>query len=327
MSTSALKDLKVVVIAFDQMSPFHLSVPCLVFGEDRRMGEAPWFALRVCAGEAGQLRTTAGFSIHCTHGLEAVADADIVVIPSWRDVTEAPPAPMLQALTAAYEQGALVVGLCLGAYVVAATGLLSGQRATTHWAWAGDFARAYPDIEVDARVLYVEAGRLLTSAGVAAGIDCCMHVVSRVYGRNVANALARRLVVPPQREGGQAQFIEQPLPQHANDERLSFALDWVRANLHQPLPIDAVAARIAMSRRTFTRHFKQLTGTTYGAWLVMERVKLVQRQLETTDQTIEVIAAACGFGTSTSLRQHFFAALGVTPAAYRRTFQLSQRKR
>ncbi len=151
MRTTVKKALKVAVIAFDQISPFHLSVPCLVFGADRRVGDSPWFELKVCAGEPGNLRTTAGFSIQCTHGLDAVADADIVVIPSWRDVRERPPAPVAEALIAAHRGGALVVGLCRGAYVLAAAGLLSGKRATTHWAWADDFALAYPDIEVDAR--------------------------------------------------------------------------------------------------------------------------------------------------------------------------------
>lgn len=314
------KKLKVSVIVFNGISPFHLSVPCLVFGEDRRVGNSPWFELAVCAGEEGVLRTNAGFAIHCDHALEQVSEADIVVVPSWRDIAEKPPRAIIESIQSAHARGALVVGLCLGAFVLAHAGLLSGKRATTHWAWATHLARDFPSTEVDPKVLYVEEDQILTSAGVAAGLDCCIHIVRRAYGREVANVLARQLVVSPHREGGQAQFISQPVPQYESDMRLIKLLDWLRANLSEPLPIDYVAEKLGMSRRSFTRHFKQVTGSTLGNWLINERIKAVQEQLESTDHGIEEIATHCGFGTSMSLRQHFSEVVGISPTAYRKAF-------
>ncbi|MFJ3522037.1 GlxA family transcriptional regulator [Pseudomonas sp. NPDC090203] len=313
--------MNVCVIAFNGISPFHLSVPCLVFGQDRRVGDSPWFKLAVCAGEDGVLMTNAGFAIQCDHGLDQVTRADIVVVPSWRDVDARPPDAILDALNAAHARGALVVGLCLGAFVLAHAGLLDGKQATTHWAWAAQLAQDFPQIDVDAKVLYVEQDQVLTSAGVAAGLDCCIHIVRRAYGREIANTLARRLVVSPHREGGQAQFIDQPVPQGASDQRLSLLLDWLRANLGEALSIDQVAQRLAMSRRSFTRHFKQITGSTFGKWLTNERIKAAQQQLETTHDSVEKIATVCGFGTSLSLRQHFSAVVGVSPTSYRKTYR------
>lgn len=311
----------VAVVAFDRISPFHLSVPCLVLGEGRRVGDSPWFDLRVCAAEPGPLQTTAGFSVDCVRGIDELAAADIVVVPSWRDAAETPPAALLDALVAAHARGARIVGLCLGAYVLAAAGLLSGRRATTHWAWAEDFTRRHPDVELDANVLYVEDGRVMTSAGVAAGIDCCLHIVRARYGHDVANQVARRLVVPPHREGLQAQFIEQPMPRQPADRRMAELLDWLRANLRAPHPIDEVAGRLALSRRTFTRRFRRLTGMTLGEWLLRERVALAQRRLETSTQSIEAIAEECGFGAGASLRQYFARILQISPSAYRKAFR------
>lgn len=265
--------------------------------------------------------TNAGFAIQCDHGLDQVSRADIVVVPSWRDVNARPPDAILDALNAAHARGALVVGLCLGAFVLAHAGLLDGKQATTHWAWAAQLAQDFPQIDVDAKVLYVEQDQVLTSAGVAAGLDCCIHIVRRAYGREIANTLARRLVVSPHREGGQAQFIDQPVPQGASDQRLSLLLDWLRANLGEALSIDQVAQRLAMSRRSFTRHFKQITGSTFGKWLTNERIKAAQQQLETTHDSVEKIATVCGFGTSLSLRQHFSAVVGVSPTSYRKTYR------
>ncbi|AYC33636.1 helix-turn-helix domain-containing protein [Pseudomonas cavernae] len=309
----------VAVVAFDQISPFHLSVPCLVFGEFRP-NTSP-FELRVCAAESGPLRTTAGFSIAVSHGLEALESAATIIVPSWRDPAERPPQPLLDALVAAHRRGAQLVGLCLGSYVLAEAGLLNGLRATTHWAWAQDFAQRYPQIAVDPDVLYLEDGGLLTSAGTAAGIDCCLHLLRRHCGAEMANRVARRLVVPPHRQGGQAQFIEQPLPANARDDRLSALLDWVRANLDQEHNLDSLAQRALMSRRTFTRHFRQLTGSTVGDWLLAERLALSQRLLETTGQSVEQIAGLAGFGSPVSLRHHFGKAFGVSPSAWRQSFQ------
>lgn len=309
----------IAVMAFDQISPFHLSVPCVVFG-DRHPG-VPSFHLLVCAAEPGRLRTTAGFDIAVNHGVEALASADTIIVPSWRNPAERPPQRLLDALAAAHHRGNRIVGLCLGAYVLAEAGLLDGKRATTHWAYAHDFAERYPSVRVDANVLYVEDGSVVTSAGTAAGIDCCLHLLRRSYGAETANKVARRLVVPPHRQGGQAQFIEQPVPNTTQGSRLSGLIDWVKANLQLPHNLDTLAERAMMSRRTFTRHFRQLTGATVGEWLLGERLSLTQQLLESTDLSVEFISDLAGFGSPVSLRHHFRSSFGVSPRAWRQTFK------
>lgn len=309
----------IAVVAFDRISPFHLSVPCVVFG-DVHPG-APQFDFKVCSIESGPISTTAGFSVMAQHGLAALERADTIIVPSWRDPEERPPESLLSALVAAQRRGTRVVGLCLGAYVLAEAGLLDGRKATTHWAYARDFAQRYPAVGVDANVLYVEDGNVLTSAGTAAGIDCCLHMIRRQYGAEPANSVARRLVVPPHRQGGQAQFIEQPIPATLSGSRLAALIDWVRANLNQPHTLDSLAEKAVMSRRTLTRHFRQITGTTVGQWLHDERLALTQRLLESGDQSIEAIAARAGFGSPESLRLHFRKAYGVSPTTWRRTFK------
>ncbi|KPD30807.1 MULTISPECIES: GlxA family transcriptional regulator [Pseudomonas aeruginosa group] len=310
----------VAVVAFDRISPFHLSVPCLVFGQECYNPCAQAFDLRVCAAEPGRLRTTVGFAIETGVGLEALADAQTIIVPSWRDPHERPPQALLQALVAARARGAQLVGLCLGAFVLAEAGLLDGRRATTHWMWADDFAARFPAVRVEPDVLYIEDDGLLTSAGTVAGIDCCLHLVRQRLGAQTTNHLARRLVVAPHRQGGQAQFIEQPLPDSAQDGRLGELLVWLRQNLDQPHSLDSLARRVLMSRRTFTRHFRQLTGTTVSQWLQAERLALAQRLLETTEHSVQAIAELAGFGSAVSLRQRFSAAFGVPPLGYRRTF-------
>lgn len=205
--------------------------------------------------------------------------------------------------------------------MLAEAGLLDGRRATTHWAWARDFAKRFPKVTVDADVLYLDDAGLLTSAGTAAGIDCCLHLLRQQHGAEVANRVARRLVVPPHRQGGQAQFIEQPLPATSRDDRLAGLLDWVRAHLDLPHSLDSLAERALMSRRTFTRRFRQLTGATVGDWLLAERLALCQRLLEGTEQSVEAIATLAGFGSPVSLRHHFGRAFGVSPSAWRQTFR------
>jgi transcriptional regulator GlxA family with amidase domain len=311
----------VAVVAFDRISPFHLSVPCVVFGEDRRGGGVPAFDFRVCAAETGALATTAGFSIAVTHGLEALADAHTIIVPSWRDPDETPPAALLDALRAAHARGALLVGLCLGAFVLAAAGILDGRPASTHWAWADDFARRYPRVRLDPDVLYVDDGDVLTSAGTAAGLDCCLHVLRKICGTRAANHVARRLVVSPHRQGGQAQYVQQPMPPNPRGDRLSGLLDWVSRNLAAPHTLDTLAARALMSRRTFTRRFRLATGTTVGAWLLAQRLARAQQLLESTEESVEAIATSAGFGSAASLRQHFADALRTSPTAWRREFR------
>jgi len=309
----------IAVVAFDRISPFHLSTPCVVFG-DRHPG-VPTFDFTVCAAEPGPLTTTAGFSLVVAQGLEVLTRADTIIVPSWRNPSERPPEALLDALEAAHRRGARIVGLCLGAYVLAEAGLLDGRAATTHWAYAEDFARRYPKVRVDADVLYLEDGQLLTSAGTAAAIDCCLHLLRQQLGAEIANGVARRLVVPPHRQGGQAQFVEQPVAPNAGDVRLSGLLDWVRAHLDESHTLDSLASRAVMTRRTFTRHFRQLTGSTVGAWLLVERLALAQRLLESTNHTVNAISGMAGFGSPVSLRHHFRAAFGISPAAWRRMFK------
>lgn len=309
----------IAIVAFDRISPFHLSAPCVVFG-DPHPGVPP-FDFTVCTPQPGPLMTTAGFSIVVEHGLAALLAADTIIIPSWRDPTERPPEALLAALVAAHERGARIVGLCLGAYVLAEAGLLDGRAATTHWAYAEDFAKRYPKVRLKPDVLYLEDGNVLTSAGTAAAIDCCLYMLRQQLGGEIANSVARRLVVPPHRQGGQAQFIAQPLPPNATDSRLSGLLDWVRAHLDQVHTLDSLAARAMMSRRTFTRHFRQMTGATVGAWLQGERLALAQRLLESSGHSVEAVSTLAGFGSAVSFRQHFRSAFGISPVAWRRAFR------
>ncbi len=310
----------VAVIAFDQISPFHLCVPCVVFGEAQP--GAAIFRLAVCSAEAPTLRSTAGFALQPEHGLEILGQADILIVPSWRDPAERAPEALLQALVQAHQRGAVVVGLCLGAFVLAQAGLLHQRRATTHWAYAQEFAQRFPSTQLDADVLYVEDGRVLTSAGTAAGLDCCLHLVRSRYGFEVANKVARRLVVAPQRPGGQRQFIEQPLPKTSGDARLSGLLEQVCSTLDQPHNLDALAAQAAMSRRSFTRHFKQLTGLSFGHWLQAQRLTRAQHLLESSALPVEAVATAAGFGSGAALRQHFQAHFGLSPHAWRQNFRV-----
>jgi len=315
-----MRVMRVAVVVFDGIRPFHLAVPCAVFGETAA-GEAPMFDLRVCAIEPGELRTQAGFGVVARRGLRELARADIVVVPSWRDPEERPPELLLAALRRAHARGALVVGLCVGAWVLAAAGLLDGRRATTHWRWTARLAENYPQVRVDPNVLYVDEGNVLTSAGTAAGIDCCLHVVRRYRGAEAAGRIARTLVVPPHRQGGQAQFIEQPVLAATRDTPLTKTLDWASRHLATAHSLDSLAARAAMSRRSFTRHFRQYTGTTVSRWLLSQRLALAQRLLETSALPIARIAEKAGFGTPLSLRQHFVAAFDTTPSTYRREFR------
>ncbi|XQA73582.1 GlxA family transcriptional regulator [Xanthomonas sacchari] len=312
---------RIAVVAFDRISPFHLAVPCQVF-EARPDTDLPAFDLRVCAADPGPLRTDAGFAIQVQHGLEALDGADTVIVPSWRDAAEPAPAALCQALRRAHAAGAQVVGLCLGTFVLADAGLLDGRPATTHWAALARFAQRHPQVRLQPDVLYVDDGDVLTSAGTVAGIDCCLHLVRRRHGADVANRIARRLVVAPHRQGGQAQYIEQPLPASRRDAQLGPTLDWMLQRLDQPLRLDALAAHARMSRRSFTRQFRQVTGTTVVQWLAHQRLVRAQQLLERTDLPLERIAADCGFGSAGALRLQFTRDLGLPPSAYRRGFRV-----
>lgn len=309
----------IAVAVTEQVPPFELAVPCEVFGNDRSDLVTPWYGFRLCAATPPPVRTGAGLILDTPYGLDELVRADTVIVPAGTDVRDAPPPRLVEAVRAAHERGARVASICAGAFVLAAAGLLDGRRATAHWMYAHVLAQRYPAVKVDPNVLYVDEGDVLTSAGTAAGMDLCLHIVRRDYGAGVANAVARRIVVPPHREGGQAQYVDEPLPPPSPDG-LASVLDWARAHLDRPLTVADLARRAGMSPRTFNRRFRAGTGGTPLQWLNRERVRLAQRLLETTDQPVEAVAARCGFGTPASLRQHFAREAGISPRAYRTAF-------
>jgi transcriptional regulator GlxA family with amidase domain len=316
-----MEEHTIAVIAFDGISSFHLSVPCIVFGDNlARLGVAR-YRLLICGERTGLVPTLSGFDVAVQHDLSALAQADTVIIPAWRDPDERPPEALLEALRMAHQRGARIVGLCLGAFVLAEAGLLDGRTASTHWVWGSDFARKYPNVRLDQKALFHDDGDILTSAGTAAAIDCCLHLLRQDHGAEVANNVARRLVVAPCRNGDQAQYIEQPLPKPTGNDLLSKALDWAIEHLDQPLGLDQLASRAGLSRRNFTRRFKARTGATLTQWLLGHRLSAAQRLLETSDKPMEHIADIVGFGSTVSLRRHFTAAFSISPSAYRKQFR------
>ncbi|WP_054813334.1 GlxA family transcriptional regulator [Nocardia arizonensis] len=315
----------VAVLAFDGVSPFHLSVPALVFGRVGSHGDAP-YRVRVCAESPGTLSTPAGFDIHVEHGLEAFEDAETVVVPSWSSGLGIS-ADLRAALVAAHARGARVVGLCLGAWAIAASGLVDGREITTHWSAAADLARAYPAVRVRADSLWSDLGDVVTSAGVAAALDCCLHLVRADLGSREATELARTLVTAPHRSGSQAQYIPVAVPDDADDDPVERAMVWARTHLGDPLDLDSWSRVALMSRRSFTRRFRERTGDSPQRWLLHQRVDRARLLLESTDDTVERIAADTGFRTAVSLRHHFQRLLGTSPAAHRALFRTAGRYR
>ncbi|MNX70474.1 HTH-type transcriptional regulator CdhR [compost metagenome] len=313
----------VAVIAFEGISPFHLSVPCMVFGDDLARLGVPRYRLLICGERTGLIPTMSGFNIEVEHDLSALDQADTIVMPAWRDPDEPAPPALMQALQAGHERGARIAGLCLGTFVLAEAGLLDGRTAATHWAWSDDFVRRYPKVRLDRKSLYIDDGDILTSAGTAAAIDCCLHLLRCDHGAEIANRVARRMVVAPHRDGGQAQYIEQPLPDRHGSDKLSTALDWAMENLRQPLTLDLLADRAGMSRRNFTRRFKAKTGATVSQWVLNHRLAAAQRLLETSDKAVDLIADSVGFGSPASFRQHFTHTFAISPSVYRRQFSAS----
>lgn len=325
MTPSTPPPLRSVAVLVDHtISPFEFAIPCEVFGIDRSAQGLPRFDFSVCAVRPGSYRTSLGFEVVVPNGLEPVAAADLVVVPALRTDHE-PPAELLVALRAAVARGARVMSMCSGAFVLARAGLLDGRRATTHWFHDQTFRDRYPQVELVRDVLYVEDGPILTSAGTAAGIDLCLHVVRQSYGAEVANAIARRMVVPPHRDGGQAQFVETPV-RTVEAVTLAPVLDWAQQHLDQDLSVAVLARRAAMSERTFARRFRDETGTTPHHWVLLQRVALAERLLEQGEQGIEQVARSSGFGSATMLRHHFLRVRGTTPTAYRRTFGPAARR-
>ncbi|MFF0247422.1 GlxA family transcriptional regulator [Streptosporangium sandarakinum] len=319
---SARDPLAVAVLMFDRAPLFETSVPISVFGGGRPGAGVPRFDVRAVACDPGPLRTSAGVTFRAPHGLEALETASTVVVPSWRIADERPPETVLGALRAAHADGAVVVGLCLGAFVLAAAGLLDGRRAATHWMFAPALAALHPEVRVDASVLFVDDGDILTSAGTAAGIDACLHLVRRRFGARAAGAIARRMVVPPQRSGGQAQYIERPLPEPETGDPLGEVLAHAIRHLDDPgLDVDALAGRAFMSRRSFDRRFRALTGSSPLQWLLAQRVMQAQRLLEGTGLSVDEVARRVGFANGVALRPHFRRLVGVAPQTYRGTFR------
>jgi AraC family transcriptional regulator, transcriptional activator FtrA len=311
----------VATLVGEGVAEFEMAVACEIFGYDRseQAGGRPWYR-HVLAAAGPDVRTMHGMRVDPEPGLAALRKADTIVVCPWKDTRVTVPDAVLDALRAAHRRGARILSFCSGAFVLAATGLLDGRRATTHWAYVDEFAQRFPEVKLDPGVLYVDEGDILTAAGTAAGIDLCLHVVRLDYGAETANAVARRLVMPPHRDGGQAQYIHQPVPA-CTDDPIGRVLDWALERLDEPLSVDVLAERAAMTPRTFARRFGQATGTTPHQWLLTNRVLLAQRLLETTDDPVELIARACGFGTAAALRVHFQRVTDTAPLAYRRCFR------
>ncbi|MGW0083608.1 helix-turn-helix domain-containing protein [Streptomyces sp. NPDC003393] len=306
----------------DGMLHFELSLAYEVFGTAPAQVAGPWYDLDICGPDTVQFGR---FRLQPDHGLDRLQNADTVIVPGWADIDEDPPADLVDAVRTAHEAGARVASLCTGAFVLAASGLLDGKRATTHWAHTDALAARYPEVEVDPDVLYVDNGSVLTSAGKAAALDLCLHLIRLDHGSSVANAAARRLVVPPHRAGGQAQFVTTPVPAR-DDHPLTALFPWAMERLDQPLTVEDLARRARMSSRNLSRHFRAATGTTPLQWLLTQRIRRAQELLEKTDDSVDTIAEATGMGTATTLRRHFNRTVGVPPDTYRRTFRSGTRQ-
>jgi transcriptional regulator GlxA family with amidase domain len=311
---------RVVVVAFDGVVPFDLATPSEVFGRARLPNGRSAYQVRV-AGVSREV-DAGPFKIRVTHGLTELLKADTVILPGVADVTLPVPERLVRAVRKAARAGARVASICSGAFLLAATGLLDGCRATTHWLAASELARRFPRVEVDPNVLYVDAGQVLTSAGAAAGLDLCLHMIRRDYGAAVASEAARIAVMPLERDGGQAQFIVQA-PPVAEGTSLATVLAWLEENLHEEIALRDIARHAATSVRSLSRHFKEQTGTTPLQWLLRARVRRAQLLLETTPSSVERVAANAGFGSVASFREQFHRVVGTSPQSYRRAFRTS----
>ncbi len=280
----------------------------------------PWYRLSVCAARPGPVMVDAGFTLDAPHGLRPLSQADTVVVPPTERLDEIP-AEIFDALRRAHRRGARMVSLCTGAFVLAEAGLLEGRRAVTHWSYCAELAKRYPGVAVDPAVLYVDGGDILTSAGSVASIDLGLHLVRMDHGSEVASRVARELVVPPYRDGGQAQYIDAPIPDLEESNLLGETMAWMQEHLDEDVTVDELARMSAMSRRTFARQFHATTGTTPYKWLIRQRVQLAQRLLETTDAPVDLVASSSGFVTAANLRKHFAAVARTSPNAYRRAFR------
>ncbi|MEW1601532.1 AraC family transcriptional regulator [Streptomyces sp. DH-12] len=314
---------RVAVLVRDKVLSFELSIVHRIFGQARSAAGAALYEIVTCATEPGAMRTDADFSITVAHGLEALAEADTVIVPGSEDDFEPWSGPLDPSLTAALartQPGTRIASICTGSFVLAAAGLLTGRRATTHWRSSARFRERFPEVVFDLDVLYTDDDGVLTSAGAASGIDLCLHMIRTDYGAAVANDVARGSVVPPHREGGQAQYVQRPMPDPSVSST-GKARQWALANLHRPITLRELADQESTSTRTLTRRFRDEIGTSPGRWLARQRIERACSLLERTDLPIEEVAVTAGFGTADSLRLHLRSQLGVSPSAYRATFR------
>jgi transcriptional regulator GlxA family with amidase domain len=309
-----------VVVADGLVGSFGLGVSAEVFGYDRRSMGLPRFDFGLVTEAPGVLRTDTGIPITVEHALERLVRSDIVSITAWELFDRVPSPALLDAFREAYARWVTIISHCTGAFVLAQAGLLDGKRVTTHWKYAGELAARFPAVEVDPSVLYVDNGQIITGAGTAAGVDTLLHFVRREWGAAAANALAREMVVPPHRDGGQAQFIDAPV-RTCEDDLLGGVLEWASAHLAEDISVDLLARRALMSPRSFARRFKATTGTTPHAWLLGQRLAAAEALLEESDASVEEVARLVGFGTAAGLREQFQRRRGVSPRAYRQTFR------
>lgn len=315
-----MKLTTVAIVAVDGFSPFHYSVPCILFGDT--VSGKKRFNVTICAENPGLLTSREGFALNATQDYSAIRQADIVVVPYWAHVLECPPQTLLDSLVQARDNGAEIVGLCLGSFVLGYAGILDGKRAATHWEFERQFQSLFPAVELDINALYVDDDNIITSAGTAAALDCCLYIIRQRFGSEVANQIARRMIVPPHREGGQAQFIAQPVPETTRDARINNLIDYLQRNISQPLNLDTLAESVAMSRRTLTRHFMKATGMSVASWITAERLRRSQLLLESSNLPIEAAAEQVGYLSAVTLRQQFKARFGVSPAEWRKTFRM-----
>jgi transcriptional regulator GlxA family with amidase domain len=313
---------RLVVVLFDRASLGIMSFAFGVFDLAVHYGAMPDLDVRVVSGEPAARLTGGGLTCALPYDLAAVEAADLVIVPNWRDPDEPPPPRLLESLRVAHARGARIAGLCSGAFVLAAAGLLDDRPATTHWAMADLLAQRYPKVQVQESVLFIDDGDVLTAGGGAAGMDLGLHLIRVLRGAEVANRLARSMVVPPHRSGGQAQYIESPVPAPDLADPVGETMSWALGRLDQLLSVDSLARRANMSRRNFDRRFREITGATPANWLTHQRVIRAQQLLESTELPVDTVARQCGFSSGAALRPHFRRLVGVVPAAYRETFGL-----
>lgn len=314
----------VTVLAYEGMSAFETGIVTEVFGLTWPELDVDWYELTICAERANSaVRVVGSATLSTPHGLDVLADAETVIIPSVSDVHADVTPELVTALRRAHQRGARMVSICSGAFALAAAGLLDRRRATTHWRYADVLRRRFPLVEVDPNPLYIDDHDVLTSAGCAAGLDLCLHLVRQDYGATIANAVARRLVIPPHRDGGQAQYIEAPVLADAGDDRIAKSMAWAMERLSDPITVQALARQAAMSDRSYLRHFARYAGTSPIRWLISQRIHASLSLLETTSASVDEIARAVGFDTAVTFRHHFTRAMRTSPSAYRRTFRAS----